>query len=327
MRKNGSKFKFEGIVASPSRLLDFLIASQPDKSRNKVKSQLSHRQVSVNKMIVTRFDTMLRPGDRVTVSSSRGPEAFRHPMIRIVYEDDYIIVADKRNGLLTVSTDKEPTRTAFYLMSEHVKRSDPANRIFIVHRLDRETSGLLVFAKSEEIQSRMQRNWKETVISRKYIAVAEGTLPAAEGVIDEPLAENKNFKVYVDPDGEKAATGYRVLACRNGFSMVELTLQTGRKNQIRAHLEHIGAPIAGDKKYNASTNPAGRVCLHALVLDFIHPATGEQMNFSTAVPQLFESVLDGKKAASGDNGRNHRPDGAYGNKYRKQADQKNKKAR
>lgn len=317
MRKNESKFKFEGIVAAPAPLLDFLIASQPDRSRNKVKSQLSHRQVSVNKMIVTQFDTMLQPGDVVTVSSSRGPEAFRHPMIRIVYEDDYIIVADKRNGLLTVGTDKERTRTAFYLMSEHVKRSDPANRIFIVHRLDRETSGLLVFAKSEEIQSRMQRNWKDTVLSRKYIAVAEGELPATEGVIDEPLAENKNFKVYVDPEGEKATTGYRVLACRNGFSMVELTLQTGRKNQIRAHLEHIGTPIAGDKKYNATTNPAGRVCLHALVLDFMHPVTGERMDFSTAVPQIFESVLNGKKIAAKDNSRRHKPGGTNGNRTRR----------
>ena len=307
MRKNESKFKFDSIVAAPARLLDFLIASQPNKSRNKVKTQLAHRLVSVNRMIVTQFDTMLQPGDRVTVSASRSPEAFRHPMIRIVYEDDYIIVADKRNGLLTVGTDKERTRTAFYLMSGHVKQADPANRIFIVHRLDRETSGLLVFAKSEEIQSLMQRNWKQTVVSRKYIAIAEGELPATEGVINEPLAENKNFKVYVAPEGEKAVTEYRVLASRNGFSMVELSLQTGRKNQIRAHLEHLGNPIAGDKKYNATTNPAGRVCLHAMVLDFIHPVTGERMNFSTAVPQIFENVLDGKSIATVDKSHKHQP--------------------
>ena len=317
MRKKESKFKFDGIVVAPSRLLDFLIASQPDKSRNKVKSQLSHRQVSVNKVVVTQFDTMLQPGDRVTVSASRSPEAFRHPMIRIVYEDDYIIVADKRNGLLTVGTDKERTRTAFYLMSEHVKQADPANRIFIVHRLDRETSGLLVFAKSEEIQSRMQRNWKQTVVSRKYIAIAEGELPATEGVINESLAENKNFKVYVDPEGEKAVTEYRVLASRNGFSMVELSLQTGRKNQIRAHLEHIGNPIAGDKKYNAVTNPAGRVCLHAMVLDFIHPVTGEQMNFSTAVPKIFQEVLDGEKTSIANHNRRNRPGRTNQNRMRK----------
>ncbi len=297
MGEKGSKFKFERVVEAPAELLDFLLSSQPDKSRNKVKSQLEHRLVAVNKIMTTQFDTRLSPGDLVTVSDGRAPEAFRHPMIRIVFEDEYIIVADKRNGLLTVGTDKERTRTAFYLMSEHVKRSDPANRIFIVHRLDRETSGLLVFAKSEEIQSLMQRKWKQTVLSRKYVAVAEGELPAAEGVIDEPLSENKNFKVYVDPEGEQATTQYKVLAHRNGFSLVELSLETGRKNQIRAHLEHIGNPISGDKKYNAQTNPAGRVCLHAMVLEFLHPVTGEEMRFSTILPPLFEKVLDGKNVA------------------------------
>lgn len=298
MAKNESKFKFERVVESSAGLLDFLISSQPDKSRNKIKSLLEHRQVAINKVITTQFDTVLQPGDLVTVSNNRGPEAFRHPMIRIVFEDDALIVADKRNGLLTVGTDKERTRTAFYLMSEHVKRSNPANRIFIVHRLDRETSGLLVFAKSEEIQSLMQRNWKKTVLSRKYVAVTEGELPASEGVIDQPLSENKNLKVYVDPDGEEATTEYKVLACRKGFSLVELSLETGRKNQIRAHLEHVGSPICGDKKYGAATNPAGRVCLHARVLDFIHPVTGEEMRFSTAVPQLFESVLEGRSVAT-----------------------------
>ncbi len=294
MLKNESKNRLERVVDAPSKLMEFLIAAQPDKSRNKVKSQLAHRQVLVNKVITTQFDTQLNPGDVVTVSSGKGPEAFKHPMIRIVYEDDYIIVADKRNGLLTVGTDKERTRTAFYLMSEHVKRSDPTNRIFIIHRLDRETSGLLVFAKSEEIQSRMQRNWKETVLSRKYVAVAEGELPSTEGVISQPLSQNKNYKVYVDPEGEDAVTGYKVLTSRNGFSLVELTLETGRKNQIRAHLEHIGNPISGDKKYGAETNPAGRVCLHARVLDFLHPITGEEMRFSTAIPVLFEKVVEGK---------------------------------
>jgi 23S rRNA pseudouridine1911/1915/1917 synthase len=179
-------------------------------------------------------------------------------------------------------------------MSEHVKRTDPANLIFIVHRLDRETSGLLVFAKSEEIQSHMQRTWKKSVLSRKYVAVTEGRPAKEEGTIEAALAQNKNLKVYVDPEGEPAVTQYRVIASKNGYSLLELSLETGKKNQIRAHLEHIRTPIAGDKKYGAQTNPAGRVCLHAMVLDFIHPVTGEEMRFSTPVPRLFTDVLDKK---------------------------------
>lgn len=294
MEKSPSKTNSVFTVAEPTTLMEFLLSSQPHKSRNKVKSQLAHRQVCVNKMIVTRFDTPLSPGDTVTLSTGKGPEAFRHPMIRIVFEDDYLIVADKRNGLLTVGTDKERTRTAFYLMSEHVKRSDEANRIFVIHRLDRETSGLLIFAKSEQVQSLMQRGWKKSVLSRKYAAVAEGELPQDEGTIEAALSQNKNFKVYIDPEGEPAVTQYRVLRRRNDYSLVELSLETGKKNQIRAHLEHIGNPIAGDKKYGAKSNPAGRVCLHAYVLDFIHPITGEEMRFSTAIPQLFDNVLDNK---------------------------------
>lgn len=282
------------IVQDRSELLPFLIGKHPSVSRNKVKSFLAHRQVMVNGIVSTQFDRTLEQGDRVEVLKGKGTNAFRHPMIRIIHEDDAIIVIEKRNGLLSVGTDKERTKTAFYLLSEHVKRADPRNRIFIIHRLDRETSGLMMFAKSEEIQSRMQRNWNNMVRDRSYVAVVEGALPAGEGVVEAPLSENKNFKVYVDPAGENAVTGYEVLRKGTEYSLVKLTLETGRKNQIRAHMEHVGTPVAGDKKYGARTNPIGRVCLHARVLNIVHPVSDENMDFSTAVPPSFEKVVAGK---------------------------------
>ena len=277
-------------------LLAYLAAAYPKASRNKVKSWLTHRQVMVNGIVTTQFDAPLKPGDRIGIAE-KGTEAFRHPMMRIVHEDDAIVVIDKRNGLLSVGTDKERTKTAFYILSEHVKRAAPRNRIFIIHRLDRETSGLMMFAKSEEVQSAMQRDWNRMVRDRRYVAVVEGRLPQPKGVVDAPLTESPVHKVYVDPAGERAVTGYEALAEGRDYSLVELTLETGKKNQIRAHLEHIKCPIAGDKKYGAQTSPAGRVCLHARVLNIIHPVTGEEMDFSTAVPQLFENVVSGSVKA------------------------------
>lgn len=278
------------LVASETTLMSFLAEIQPNKSRNKIKSQLTHRQVSVNNIVTTQYNTELKPGDKIEIIRGIANAEFKHPMMRIVYEDDYIIVIDKRNGLLSVGTDKEHSKTAFFLLSEHIKLADPQNRLFVIHRLDRETSGLMMYAKSEEVQSKMQREWHEMVTDRRYVAVVEGTLEPDKGVIDAPLTENKNLKMYVNPEGERAVTGYEVLERGKEFSLVELTLETGKKNQIRAHLEYKKCPIAGDKKYNAVTNPAGRVCLHAHILNFVHPVSGEQMNFSTPVPTLFEAI-------------------------------------
>lgn len=278
-------------VKEPCGLLEFLFGNLDDKSRTTVKSFLTHRQVSVNNTITTQFDAKLREGDVVTIREERGPEPFRHPMMRIVYEDKHIVVIDKKSGLLSIGTDKERTRTAYYILSEHVKLSDPRNRIFIVHRLDRETSGLMVFARSEEVQSAFQRNWSDTIDDRRYVAVIEGALPQDAGEISAPLSENSNFKVYVSPDGEPAVTRYTVLKKGRELSLVELELETGRKNQIRAHMEHMKTPIVGDKKYGATRNDIGRVCLHARVLSFRHLVTGEQLTFSTPIPYQFEKIV------------------------------------
>ena len=280
-------------VTEKALLLEFLLHKMPDKSRTTVKSFLSHRQVSVNNCVTTRFDAQLDPGSVVAIRRERTHDAFRHPLLRIVYEDEHIIVIDKRHGLLSIGTDKEQQKTAFYILSNYLKRQDPRHRIFVLHRLDRETSGLMMFAKSQEVQERMQRGWKSLVTDRRYVAVTEGAPQDNEGTIVSHLKEDRNHKMWAirESDGPAAVTYYSVLKAGGDYSLLDLKLETGQKNQIRAHLEWIGTPIAGDKKYNARTNPAGRVCLHAYRLFINHPVTGEQLDFSTRIPSDFEGLI------------------------------------
>lgn len=275
------------------QLLDFLFEAMPDKSRTTVKSYLTKRRVQVNDLTTTQYNFPLRKGDRVTIGSGRVAPAPKSQQLRIVYEDADIIVIDKRNGLLSIGTDKEQKRTAYYILSDYVKEQHPDNKIFVVHRLDRETSGLMMFAKSEKIQEQMQRGWHKLVLDRRYVAVIEGALPHAEGVIDAPLTQDRNHKMWVTRpgEGEDATTYYTTLRRGKEYSLVDLRLVTGKKNQIRAHLEWKGTPIAGDKKYHAKSNPAGRVCLHAYKLSITHPTTGQELHFDTRIPKLFEECV------------------------------------
>lgn len=275
------------------QLLNFLFEAMPDKSRTTVKSYLTKRRVQVNDLTTTQYNFPLRKGDRVTIGSGRVAPAPKSQQLRIVYEDADIIVIDKRNGLLSIGTDKEQKRTAYYILSDYVKEQHPDNKIFVVHRLDRETSGLMMFAKSEKIQEQMQRGWHKLVLDRRYVAVIEGALPHAEGVIDAPLTQDRNHKMWVTRpgEGEDATTYYTTLRRGKEYSLVDLRLVTGKKNQIRAHLEWKGTPIAGDKKYHAKTNPAGRVCLHAYKLSITHPTTGQELHFDTRIPKLFEECV------------------------------------
>ena len=275
------------------QLLDFLFEAMPDKSRTTVKSYLTKRRVQVNDLTTTQYNFPLRKGDRVTIGSGRVAPAPKSQQLRIVYEDADIIVIDKRNGLLSIGTDKEQKRTAYYILSDYVKEQHPDNKIFVVHRLDRETSGLMMFAKSEKVQEQMQRGWHKLVLDRRYVAVIEGALPHVEGVIDAPLTQDRNHKMWVTRpgEGEDATTYYTTLRRGKEYSLVDLRLVTGKKNQIRAHLEWKGTPIAGDKKYHAKTNPAGRVCLHAYKLSITHPTTGQELHFDTRIPKLFEECV------------------------------------
>lgn len=284
-------------VDKESKLLEFLFTAVQGRSKTTVKSYLTHRQVSVNNVVTTQFDATLKVGDVVKINPEKGKDEFRHPMMRIVYEDDAVIVIDKKYGLLSMATDKVIQKTAYHILSEYVKRSDPRNMIFILHRLDRETSGLMMFAKSQQVQEKMQSDWTESVRERKYYAVAEGVFDRKEGTITSYLAENKAFKVYATTaeNGKIAMLDYRVIKENGDYSLLELQLETGRKNQIRAQLEEIRHSIAGDKKYGAATNPLGRVALHAGSIVFVHPVTGEIMSFESNLPSKFNALFDRRK--------------------------------
>ena len=280
--------------SAESRLLDFLYEAMPDRKRTTVKDYLKYRQVMVNGCITTQFDQPLKAGDSVKVNTSREFQTLRNPRLSIVYEDDDVIVVNKGYGLLSVSTERIRTGTAYSILLDYLKRVYPRNKLFIVHRLDQHTSGLMMFAKNEKAKLAMQHNWNNMVLERRYVAVVEGKLDEPEGEIRSYLAENAQHQVYStdDPEaGQLAVTRYRTLRSANGYTLVELQLATGRKNQIRVHMKDLGHPIAGDRKYGAHTSPIHRLALHAMTLRFAHPVTRVDMNFSTPVPVPFARMV------------------------------------
>ncbi|MBO5455820.1 MAG: RluA family pseudouridine synthase [Muribaculaceae bacterium] len=274
--------------------MDFLIMSMPQRKRTTIKNLLSHNQVAVNGMPTTQFDTPLAPDDEVKVNLSREFRVFYNRRLKLVYEDDDIIVVNKGYGLLSMGTDKIKDGTAYSILRDYLKWKDPRNKIFIVHRLDRDTSGLMVFAKSVEAKERLQHNWNNMVLSRKYLAVVEGNPDPEEGEVRSYLAENSRFEVYSTnnpEEGQLAVTRYKTLRSRNGFSLMEVSLDTGRKNQIRVHMKDLGHPITGDRRYGAKSSPIHRMALHAQTLRFVHPITRKDMNFSTPIPTSFAKLV------------------------------------
>lgn len=284
-------------VNADTGLLDFLLLAMPERKRTTVKDFLRHRQVMVNGNVSTRHDTPLATGDIVKVNTVREFQTFTHKRLRIVYEDDDIIVVDKGYGLLSMGTDKIKEGTAYSLLREYVKRKDPRNKLFIVHRLDRDTSGLMMFARNIPAKETMQHNWNNMVLERTYVAITEGAPEPPEGEIRSYLAENSAHEVYSTDnpeEGQLAVTRYRTVRSRGPFAMVELNLATGRKNQIRVHMKESGHPIVGDRRYGAGTSPIHRLCLHARTLRFVHPTTRRDMNFSSPLPAGFNRLVPEK---------------------------------
>ena len=281
--------------AENSRLLDFLFASMPQRKRTNVKELLRHNQVKVNDEVVTQFDLPISPADSVFVNLTREFPRFYNRRLKIVYEDDDIIVVNKGYGLLSMGNDKVKDGTAYSILKEYVKWVDPRQKIFVVHRLDRDTSGLMMFAKNIEAKEAMQHNWNNMVLNRTYVAVVEGSVDDDEGTIRTYLAENSKYEVYVTDnpqEGQLAVTRFKVLARKNGYTLMELELDTGRKNQIRVHMKHIGHPIAGDRRYGAKSSPIHRLALHARTLRFAHPASRREMDFSTPIPASFQKMVN-----------------------------------
>ena len=297
-------------VSEQVALMEFLIAKMGGMTKSSVKQLLGQRRVKVGNVVQTRHDFALKAGDVVTVSSGRGNSQLTHPKLKIVYEDDDLIVVNKQPGLLTVATTPgSKETTVMSILRAYVKKQNARANIYVVHRLDRETSGLLVFARSEELQHYMRQYWRELVTERTYIALAEGILEPREGKITTWLTEDKrNAVVYsspVDDGGDIAITNYKVLKTSNygtslnsqlstiNYQLVELHLETGRTNQIRVHLASKGCPVVGDRKYGHGneSSPIDRLCLHAKVLEFIHPVTEKKVRFESPVPKEFNRVL------------------------------------
>ena len=297
-RKQDTSFRVE----AATELMPFLLSKLGGMTRTSVKQLLSQRRVTVNSGIQTRHDTPLKAGDMINILQGRGNVELRHPKLRVIYEDNALIVVEKKNGLLTVPYNpKSSEMTAYSILKEYVRKQSNRNTIHVVHRLDRETSGVLVFAKSPELQEYMRTYWKQLVSKRSYVALVEGHLAKPEGTITSWLTEdNQTAMVYsskTDNGGQKAITNYKVLKALTigegdqemPVSLVELNLETGRTNQIRVHMQSIGHPVMGDRKYGHGNefSPIDRLCLHARTLEFIHPMTEKKVRFEAPLPKEF----------------------------------------
>ena len=276
-------------VQEPAPLLAYLFGALPDVKKTQVRQWLKHQAIAVNGRPTTRFDQPLKPGDVIPVRNDKfaAPRDVLPGGMRVFFEDAALIVIDKPSGPLSIASEAEDEKTAYFQLTDYVRHSRPNSkeRVWIVHRLDRETSGLMVFAKTPEAKDALQGAWDQ--FEKRYEAVVEGRLRAPQGTFESDLDETNPFRVHSAPASETtrhAVTHYREVARRPGRSLVELTLETGRRHQIRVHLADAGCPVIGDKKYGARTDPAKRLGLHSCSLRFTHPVTGGGLQFTSPLP-------------------------------------------
>ena len=284
------------IVDQPAELLPFLFAKWPSVKKKQVRTWLKFQSVLVNGRAITQFNHPLKPGDVVSIRSGQyaAPDTVIAAGMKIHFEDASLIVIEKPPDLLTIATEAEQEKTAYFQLTEYLRDANPrANeRVWIVHRLDRETSGVMVFAKTPEAKETLQTGWDKA--EKKYQAVVEGLLAEESGSFRSWLNETNPFKVFSVPRSQttrRAVTHYRVLKRNRGRTLVELTLETGRRHQIRVHLADAGCPIVGDFKYGAKTNPAKRLGLHAWSLRISHPVTNEELRFESPLPHELARLV------------------------------------
>lgn len=282
-------------VGEEQELMKFLLENLKDKNRDNIKTLLRDGQVLVNGDPVSQYNFRLIPGQQVEISRNKISKKKTYRGISIIYEDNDIVVIDKHAGVLSVATDNKEKYTAYTILYEHVKRKNPDGKIFIVHRLDRETSGLMMFAKSARIQKKLQENWNQIIRERVYVAVVERAVNPPSGEITSYLRENTANRVVFSSqegdDGKYAVTHYETIKSTPLYSLLKLSLRTGRKNQIRVHLQDLGHPIVGDRKYGSRINPVNRLCLHAQVLAFQHPVNNRELRFEIPMPRKFQELL------------------------------------
>ena len=274
------------IVKENEILIEFLKKMFSNLSKNSVKSLLHNEKVFVNGNMTTKYNYELNVGDIIEIREKVAKN------IDIIYEDKDIIVINKPSGLLTVATEKEKNKTAYHLVMEYLKKKNKNNRIFIIHRLDKDTSGIIMFAKNERAKHLYQDNWNDIVKKRCYYAVIDGKMENKEGTIKSYLKENGNMVYSVkDRSGKIAITEYKVLKERKNISLLDINLKTGRKNQIRVHMKENKTPILGDLKYGEKSKLINRLALHAYKLELINPVTKKLLTFEINMPNEFKMLF------------------------------------
>lgn len=280
-------------VQNDAPLLEWLLENVK-QSKSKTKATLQNRGIKVNNRIVTQFDFALHKGDKVFVSTTKKNDQFQSKYVKLVYEDRYLVVVEKAHGILSMGVGKASLNVKT-ILDNYFKRSRQKCTAHVVHRLDRETSGLLIYAKDMETRQILEHEWHNMVYDRRYIAILSGKINTEGGTIANWLKDNKMYVTYsspIDNGGKYAVTHFHVLNTTDTHSLVEFTLETGRKNQIRVHAADIGHPVCGDSKYGNGDDPINCLCLHAYILCFYHPITHQPMEFSTQIPIAFKRILE-----------------------------------
>lgn len=304
MNKNDRKKEFHTGKVNPNsikefkvhedcELLEFLLSKYPKLSRNAVKSLLSNHQVSVDGAPVSQYNLQLTKEDTVIVSKTRITKKVRGNL-PIIFENDEFVVINKPSGLLSIASDREKGRTAYRMVNDYVQQKDKHNRIYVVHRLDEDTSGVLVFAKNPKTKDVLQKNWNDIVLKRGYYAIVEGQMEKIEDTFVDYLKENTLNLMYVTNDrknGKKCVTHYKVMQSNKNYSLLDVDIDSGRKNQIRVQLGHRNHHVIGDDKYGEPANPIKRLGLHAYVLSFTHPITKKLYEFKAPMPKEFETLF------------------------------------
>ena len=298
MRNTNNTYKTQGgdnlviTVKENAPLLEYLI-NNVNESRSKLKATLQGRGIAVNGRMVTQFDYQLKAGDKIIISRHKKQNQFKSRYVKIVYEDRWLVVVEKNIGILSMAAGHSSLNVKSVL-DDYFLKSRQKCRAHVVHRLDRDTSGLMVYAKDIETEQILEHNWHQIVYDRRYVAVVSGEMEQDNGTIANWLKDNKAYITYSSPTdngGKYAVTHFQVLNRTTEHSLVEYKLETGRKNQIRVHSADMGHPVCGDVKYGYGDDPLHRLCLHAYMLCFTHPVTGEPMEFSTPIPTAFRSLF------------------------------------
>lgn len=276
--------------------MEYLLATLHG-TRSKIKATLQGRGIKVNGRVVTQYDYPLTPGTRISVSNSKRNDNFKSRYVNIVYEDQYLIVIDKKPGILSMAAGRS-TLNVKSVLDDYFKRTRQKCHAHVVHRLDRDTSGLMIYAKDMDTEQILEHEWHDIVYDRRYVALVSGEMTQQSGTIANWLKDNSAYVTYsspVDNGGKYAVTHFQLLDNSTEHSLVEYRLETGRKNQIRVHTADMGHPVCGDVKYGNGDNPLHRLCLHAYVLCFYHPVTRRPMEFSTLIPSKFKEIINKDK--------------------------------